>query len=274
MTKPVEITLASRTFTCDNNGKASVIFTVSNIIDLDVGLAASIYIEENEETISQKEWFDIKVDPDWTLGSKTTEDVKVEVTIPKEQSLGDHKFKLTIYAKENPGDDFTTSEMVLVKKVEVVPEIEEEKKPFPWWIVALVIALLIAGGVAWYVISNKSDHVNYPKVGKSVISNKSDHVNYPKVEKLKLSSALNKLHKAGLEVDISKIKKQYNSKLAEEIVVIQLPDPDKTKRVKKGSMVDLTVSTKMKIIMTKPVFLKPMKVQHYQLLKRDLEKAD
>ncbi|MCW8928898.1 MAG: hypothetical protein OQL19_01515 [Gammaproteobacteria bacterium] len=264
MTKPVEITLASRTFTCDDNGKASVIFTISNIVDADVGLAASIYIEENEETIAQKEWFDIKVDPDWTLGSKTTEDVKVDINIPKEQALGDYKFKLTIYAKENPGDDFTTSEMILVKKVEVVPEIKEEKKPFPWWIIAVVVALLIAIGVVWYVFGQESEPVVPP----------NNDVNYPKVEKLKLSDALNKLYKAGLEVDISKIKKQYNSKLAEEIVVIQLPDPDKTKKVKKGTMVDLTVSTKVKIMMTTPVFLQPIKVQQYKLLKRELEKAD
>lgn len=264
MTKPVEITLPSRTFTCDKNGKASVIFTVTNIFDEDTELAASIYIDENEETAAQAEWFDIKVDSNWTLGSKTTEEVKVDVTIPNAQPMGDYKFKLTIYAKENPGDDFTTSEMVLVKKAEI-PIVENEKKPFPWWIVAVVAALLVVVGIVWYIVSSEPEPKPEPIT----------QVILPDVQKMKLSDALLKLNKKGLVVDISKIRKQFNNKLAEDIVVNQVPDPDKTKKVEKGSKVDLTVSTKLRIMVGKPIYFKPAKVQLYKSLQtRELEKIE
>lgn len=260
MTKPVEITLPERTFICDENSQASVIFTISNILDENVELAASIDIDENAENSMQKDWFDIKVDSDWSLDSKATEQVTVDVNIPDSQPLGDYRFKLTVYSKDNPGDDFTTSEMICVKKQKIVVEEIKDGK-FPWWMVAVAALLVVVVGVTWYILSDKP-------VDEEVI--------LPDVTTMKLSSALQKLNNADLEVDIAKIKKQYNKNLAEETVISQLPSPATTQKVKKGSKIILTISTKTLIVA--PVVLTVPQVKMYKALqydnvrKRSLEK--
>ncbi len=262
MTKPVEITLASRTFTCDKNSKASVIFTISNIIDKDIDLAASIFIDEENESVAKEEWFDIKIEPNWVLGSKTTEEIKVEVTIPEAQELGDYKFKLTVYSKENPGDDFTSSEMVLVKKEEIIIADDEPKKSFPWWIVALVIALIVIAIIGWKVFS-EDDKPLPPPVTEMTL---------PNVLKLKLSYAMDKINRAGFEVDTAKIERQYQKNMNEEIVIKQTP---KAGTVKKGTKVKLVVSTKTHMIIGKPVYILPAQLMKYEAIQsRNLEKIE
>ncbi len=331
MTKPVEITLPERTFVCDEKGKASVIFTITNIMDKNIELATSIDIEDDAETTMQKEWFDVKVDPDWSLDSKATEQLTVNINIPDNQPIGDYKFKLTVYSKDNPGDDFSTSEMVCVKKQKVVVDEVSDKK-FPWWIVAVAVLLIIIAGVGWYfattvklpdvtggdleaaenvldekelevtiervplswsqakrekvkngqVYAQKPDAKEVSRVKKgstitlkvaSVSRPVNQYVKLPNVLRLKLLSALQKLNKAGLEADLSKIKKKYNKNLPEDTVIEQVPNPRTTRKVKKGTKIVLTISTR-KLIMA-PVILTAPQIKMYKTLQlRNIESAD
>ena len=334
MTRPVEITLPERTFVCDENGKATVIFTISNISDEKLELATSLSFEDDTETPMQQDWFDIKVDPDWTLDSKATEQLTVNIQIPDKQPLGDYKFKLTVYSKDNPGDDFSTSEMVCVKKQQVVvPEVTDKK--FPWWIVAVAVLLVIVAGVGWYystttelpdvtgqdlqsaqklledkdfivtlkrapvswavakqkhyknseVIEQVPDAKETSRVKKgseitlkivSILSRPepgNKYVILPDVRTQKLLAALQKLNKAGLEVDLSKIKKKYNKNFPEDTVIEQLPDPSRTRRVRKGTKIILTISTKT--LIAKPMVLTAPQIKVYKTLQfRNIETGD
>ncbi len=333
MTRPVEITLPERTFICDEEGKVAVIFTITNISEEKIELATSLDFEDETETPMQQEWFDVKVDPDWSLDSKATEQLTVNIQIPDNQPLGDYKFKLTVYSKDNPGDDFSTSEMVCVKKQKVVVKEVTDKK-FPWWIVAVALLLVIIAGAGWYystttelpdvtgqdlqsaqnLLKDKDFIVTIQKTPVSwaeaeqnnykngqVVEQVPDakeasrvkkgseitlkvasvsrpkpvnlYVRLPNVLRLKLLNALQKLNKAGLEADLSKIKKKYNKNLPEDTVIEQLPNPLKTRRVKKGTKIILTISTKT--LIAKPMVLTAPQIKMYKTLQfRNIETGD
>ena len=330
MTKPVEITLPERTFICDENGKASVVFTITNISDESVELATSLDIEDDTETTMQKEWLDVKVESDWSLDSKATEQVTVNVNIPDTQALGDYKFKLTVYSKENPGDNFSTSEMICVKKQKVVVKEITDKK-FPWWMVIAAVVLIIVAGAGWYFATTiklpdvigqslqsaralliekefnvttesinisssqaKEEKVENGQVYKqdpdakdvsrvkkgstialkiaSVEKPVSQYISLPNVTKMKLLAALQKLNKSGLEADLTKIKKQYNKTLAEDTVIGQIPNPKTTRRVKKGTKIILTISTKTMLMA--PVILTLPQIKMYKAQFRNIETSD
>ncbi len=247
MSKPVEITLPERTFVCDENSKASVIFTVTNIIDDNVDLAASINVEDNDATKMQPEWLEIKLDSNWSLDAKATEEVTVNVTIPDDQPLGDYRFKLTVYSKENPGDDFTTSEMICVKKQKIVEKQVEIKKGFPWWMLAVAALFIVVGGVAWYFTSTTA---------------------LPDVKGASSGEAREMLLDKDLEVIMETINFTAAKAKAENVkddhVYEQIPDAKETSRVDKGTKVTLkiaSVSRSTGPVVVGPVVIDPVVIK-------------
>jgi hypothetical protein len=72
----------------------------------------------------------------------------VQITVPPGASAGDYTFRLDVVDLANPDDNFSEGPTVKF----VVPAPVPVKKPFPWWIVAVIVGILILVGAGTYGI--------------------------------------------------------------------------------------------------------------------------
>jgi hypothetical protein len=68
--------------------------------------------------------------------------VAAQIVVPAGTAPGTYSFRLDAVAENNPDEDFTEGPPV---SFEVKPASEPVKKPFPWWILIIVVLVLIAG---------------------------------------------------------------------------------------------------------------------------------
>jgi serine/threonine-protein kinase len=82
-------------------------------------------------------WFELAENPEYDFEADDTTQYTVRIAVPASAPAGRHTFRLDMVGVENPDEEYTEGPPVSV----VVPEPAKEKKPFPWWILA------VAGGV-------------------------------------------------------------------------------------------------------------------------------
>ena len=72
----------------------------------------------------------------------------VQITVPPGASAGDYTFRLDVVDLANRDDDFSEGPTIKF----VVPAPVPVKRPFPWWIVAVIVGILILIGAGTYGI--------------------------------------------------------------------------------------------------------------------------
>jgi len=144
----------------DADGRGEKTFTVTNISggELRMGLQCQF---ENE---AQKDWAKPRGDVERELGDQGSDQVIIDITVPKDAAPGKYEFKLLAYKTQSPNLDFTVSDAITIEVPE--PEKKPDPKPFRWWIPVsiTVVLLLIGGGVLTWVLwpSNMPDVVGKP----------------------------------------------------------------------------------------------------------------
>jgi Tol biopolymer transport system component len=73
-------------------------------------------------------------------------DYIVEVNVPVDALAGEYLFHLDMLDVDNPDESYTAGPTVLLRVA--APQKKEEKKPFPWWIIAVAVGVLAVAGVA------------------------------------------------------------------------------------------------------------------------------
>jgi len=150
---PFTITALTEKVTLDDEGVGVAVFTVSNGTGSDREIRASIEVDGPASgarlTIAGEE--------ERPLSSTGSEQYVINVEAPPETTPGSYHFRLRISDERDPDDTFAVSPNVGFEVAAPEPE-PEPAKPFPWWIVAVGVVVLIVGGVvAWLLLKPDSE---------------------------------------------------------------------------------------------------------------------
>lgn len=250
MTRPVEITQPSDFVSCDNNGKATVVFNVTDI----TGQEAKLGVKVVADAPAQENWFTLQNDSIWKLGANATDQITVGIHVPDKVAPGKYNFRLMVYSVAMPGELFTKGETVCCEVKEKVVEPEPVKK-FPWWIVAVAVVVLAVGGWGLWALTRDKEPVMVPM---------------PNVVSKNALAAQQELAKAGLQLDLENSSVEETSVDSQVgTVVKQLPDPKVTQEVEQGSLVSLVVAIKKPERPHPPTWLFDQKLKMFGIVKKD-----
>jgi hypothetical protein len=152
------ITTATDEIKADANGRAVAIFTVTNTSSGPVRSVAKTKAIGN----TQQGWLDVQgeIERDFSAGGtqQFTVNFNKPPTPPAPNSpppaAEKFPFRLDVASSVNPDEEFTEGPQV---NVEVTPAAAPSKKAFPWWIILVVLgALLLVGGLIWFLVAPKS----------------------------------------------------------------------------------------------------------------------
>ena len=209
MARVFAITTDRDTVQLDLEGKGEIAFTVTNSTERSLRGSAKISPQDS----TKADWFSIAGEMERDYPPKATQQVAVKIAVPPGTPAGKYPFRLIVSSTANPNDDYGEGPLVVFESVEI-------KKPFPWWIIAAIIAVaLIGGAVAAYLLIPKK--VDVPNV-----------INQPRKE------AKEKITARGLNYEETPIENPNVKEEREEKVLEQEPSEG---RIAKGGIIKLTV---------------------------------
>lgn len=148
MPNPFSITTATDTIRLDAQGRGSTTFTVSNISGRPRRGRARLVPDRPE----QASWLSIDGEAERNFTADGTHQYTVRVAVPPGAPPGRYTFGLDVVSVENPDEEWSQGPKV---RFEVAAS-QPAGKPFPWWILVLILGLLLVGGlVAWLVSRNR-----------------------------------------------------------------------------------------------------------------------
>jgi hypothetical protein len=147
MPNPFSITAATETIPLDAQGRGSTTFTVSNTSgQIRRGRARLVPSDPG-----QASWLSVEGETERNFAADGTHQFAVRVAAPPGTPAGSYTFGLDMVSVENPDEEWSQGPKV---RFEVAPS-QPAGKPFPWWILVLILGLLLVGGlVAWLVSRN------------------------------------------------------------------------------------------------------------------------
>lgn len=139
----ITVTSSSLKLSADRSGAISV--TVTNTSGRE--LRGRAILEADPAALP---WFTLADQAERNFAANTTEVYVVNISAPPGAPTGSATVRLNMVAVDNPDEDFTRGPTITV----AIPEPPQPvKKPFPWWIVAAVLAILaLAGGVGGWLL--------------------------------------------------------------------------------------------------------------------------
>jgi hypothetical protein len=141
MARPFNVTAAADSVRLDAQGRGATTYTVSNIS----GRARRGRARLVPGDPAQGSWLSVEGEAERDFTADGTQQYVVKIAVPPGTPAGKFTFGLDVVSVENPDEEFTQGPKVAF---EVAPP--AKKKPFPWWIIAVIAALLVVGGlVAW-----------------------------------------------------------------------------------------------------------------------------
>lgn len=220
MASIVEIRAATTSVVCDDSGVAQHVINVHNVSGRRLRIGARVHVDAPAEAgwigkihlpanERQQEW---DLDPDKTI----------QLTVPiqaGDASAGKYTFRVEVYSTDAPSEDYTTGDGIAFE-VKEKPVVTEPKKPFPWWIIAVILAVLVVGGVTWWAIAHFT---------KATV---------PDLVGLSQTEAADEIDAAGLTR--GDITREVSEDVAPDIVLRQ--DPPAGERVAKESSVSIVVA--------------------------------
>ena len=141
------ITAATPGITLDSQGKGTVAFTVTNSTAR--SLRGQMQVRALAET--KAEWLRLSGAPEINFAPSETHQVTVEVQAPLGATPGKYHFRLDACSTSNPDDDYTEGPVVSID-ISAPPPKPVEKKPFPLWILLLILGIVIVGGSSVWLL--------------------------------------------------------------------------------------------------------------------------
>lgn len=146
MPNPFSITAATDTVRLDAQGRGSTTFTVSNTS----GRSRRGRARLKSADPGQASWLSLEGEAERDFTADGTHQYTVRVAVPPGTPAGRHTFGLDVVSVENPDEEWSQGPQVAFEVPAPPP-----KKPFPWWIILVVLALILVGGVvAWLLLRN------------------------------------------------------------------------------------------------------------------------
>ncbi len=148
------ITTSTTSIKLDRNRQAQVAFTVSNQLNTPLQARARIAPKEN----ARAEWFKIVGDTERQFSLNGTQQFTVQITVPKDVKPGKYGVGLDMATTRNPDEEFGQGPTVAFEVS--VAEVKKQGLPGWWWIPLVTLAvLLLGGGIALFLLSNKGPAV-------------------------------------------------------------------------------------------------------------------
>jgi len=144
MASPFSITTSLDSITLSSKGQAESKFTLSN--NSDRPIRTEILITAIGKNCDKK-WFSLSGSDEREMQGKSTEEVKVEVTVSDDAPPGSYDFRIDVASVENPDEDYAEGPPVSFKVAE-----KEVKKPFPWVPIVIAAAALITVSLLTWII--------------------------------------------------------------------------------------------------------------------------
>ncbi|MBP1466298.1 hypothetical protein EYB53_011330 [Candidatus Chloroploca sp. M-50] len=146
MSSPFAITTVSTTLQLSTTRQGESVFTVSNTSGRQLTGRARVTPTDP----ATAGWFTLSGESERDFRLNETHQYNVRVAIPSHVQPGNYTFHLDMVGVENPDEQYTRGPTV---QVEVPANPLPPGTPFPWWIVAVIVGvLLLGGGLAAYLI--------------------------------------------------------------------------------------------------------------------------
>ncbi len=141
--------------TCPAGQTIECAFTITSLSPEPIRIGLQPLVEEP----TKKEWLEVVGAKEIELAESGSENVAVRLGVPGDAEPGKYPFRLRAYATDDPEQSAESPAIaadVPVPAKAAQPAVEKPKGGFPWWIVAVVAAVLVltGGGVAaWFAFS-------------------------------------------------------------------------------------------------------------------------
>ena len=143
MSSPFAITVAASTVFLDTNRQGQISFTVSNTTTRTTRTHARVVPLSS----LAGSWLTLQGEAEQELAGVGSQQYTIQIVVPSAATPGDYTFRLDVVDAIHPDEDFSQGPAV---KFVVPAPLAVKKKPFPWWIVAVIVgALALIGGSAY-----------------------------------------------------------------------------------------------------------------------------
>jgi hypothetical protein len=148
MANPFSITAATETVRLDAQGRGANTFTVSNISGRPRRGRARLIPADP----AQAAWLSLEGEAERDFTADGTHQFTVRIAPPAGTPPGRHTFGLDVVSVENPDEEWSQGPKVAFE----IPATPPAKKPFPWWIIAVILGLALVGGLVGWLMTR--DH--------------------------------------------------------------------------------------------------------------------
>jgi serine/threonine-protein kinase len=141
------VTAAGGNVTLDDSREARASFTVTNASSQAV--TGELLTKPGEP--ADPDWFSIVGESIRDFAPNATGEVVVKLNVPPEGAPGSYTFRLDAVNEDDPDEDYTEGPYVAFDVAAPPPK----KRPFPWWILILVgavVLLIVIGVVVWLLV--------------------------------------------------------------------------------------------------------------------------
>lgn len=233
MPRSFAITAASNSVFLDEDRKGEARFTVSNQSGRSIEGRARVVAEDAEA----EPWISLRGSAHRVFSTAGTEQYTAEIEVPPDAPSGNYTVRLDMVGEERPDEQYVEGPSVTFQ----VPEPEPDSEPFPWKIVAAIVAvLLIGGGVLAYAIFSDTDEADTTEADTAVV---------PDVAGLTPGQATDSMQAAGFR--LWDLREEHNDSVAQNRVIGT--DPAAQAQAITDSSVVLRISLGPAIVTIPPV---------------------
>lgn len=147
MSNTFAITTATNSVILNDSRQGEVSFTVANASGRQLPARAHI-VPQGE---AQADWFTLAGDSEREFALAGVQQFTVRINVPPEVEAGSYLFRLDVVGIRVPDEEFAEGPAMTF----VVPAQQKKVRPFPWWLVVVVAAvvLLVGIGTAVYLLT-------------------------------------------------------------------------------------------------------------------------
>jgi hypothetical protein len=140
MANPFSITAASNSVPLSGERTGQAAFTVFNASGRPIRGRALVVPEDP----TAESWLSVVGDVEYSFDIAGTQQFLIRIEVPPSVAAGNVRFRLDMVDVENPDENYSRGPTVAFQ----VPEPVATPQPFPWWIVAVVVGVIILIGMA------------------------------------------------------------------------------------------------------------------------------
>jgi hypothetical protein len=145
MPRAFDITTTTESVNLSATGQGELAFTASNALHAAVRVRATVVMDGQ----ARPEWARISGEAERDLAPDGTQQFTVKFQTPAGTAPGRYTFHLLVTNVANPDEQYAAGPTVAF----VVPEAPApHPKPFPWWLVALAVGVLLIVGVVVFIL--------------------------------------------------------------------------------------------------------------------------